>query len=141
MAASSKVNNSSFKLTESQETAITTCMKVIPAFKVVTIKGDIGSGKYTVAQEIFRRMNASVVNFDLCEVARETTSTLSNQHVVSYLDSLLVKLTTDVAPPRRNNSKRGRSDEALIDTLSIKSDPNRRGIIYIRNHTYVDVTI
>ena len=103
---------SSLVLTPSQEIAVTTCLKLLPDFKVIVIKGDSGSGKYTVVNEVVKRLNASVELFDLCELAKTTENELSSQHVGAYLDTLLLKLKN-------------------------RMDPNLIGIIYFRYYNYI----
>ena len=82
------------ELTPSQESLIATFIQLLPEFKILVIKGESGSGKYTAVNEGFKRINAIVENFDLCELAEKTKSSVSNQHVVEYLDILLSKLET-----------------------------------------------
>ena len=118
------------KLTPSQEAAVESCVKLIPVFKILVIKGDSGSGKYTVAKEVFKRLNAIVEPFDLCELARSTSQEVSNQHVVEYLNSLLHNLEqrTRAQSPGdvlRNTTKRSRSNlDKDVSNLTIhSSDP------------------
>ncbi|CAH6420843.1 AAA family ATPase [uncultured virus] len=87
----------SINVTPSQETAIKTCIKLLPEFKIIVVKGESSSGKYTVANEVFRRTNAFVEYFDLCELAEQTTPEISNQHVVQYMKALLHRLQTKMS--------------------------------------------
>lgn len=79
-------------ITSSQEKTIKNCIKLLPHFKIILIKGDASSGKYVVAKELFRRTNAIVENFDLCDFAQNLTYDLSNQHIIKYLNSLYLTL-------------------------------------------------
>lgn len=89
------------ELTPSQESLIATFIQLLPEFKILVIKGESGSGKYTAVNEGFKRINAIVENFDLCELAEKTKSSVSNQHVVEYLDILLSKLETRMKSDRK----------------------------------------
>ena len=86
-------------LTPSQELAVTDCLKLLPHFKLIVIKGETSSGKYVVASEIFRRSNASVQLFDLCELASLTSTPLSNQHIISYLNNILSRFDNGTSSP------------------------------------------
>lgn len=80
-------------LTPSQEVIAENCIKLLSEFKLIVIKGESLSGKNLIAKEIFRRTNALVEYFDLCELAQLVTSDspipLSNQHVRDYMETLL----------------------------------------------------
>src|SRR3989304_6839412 len=106
-------------LTPSQQIVMDDCIKIIPYFKIVVIKGDSGSGKYTVADKIFEQLDAIVENFDFCELARRTSNEVSSQHIVQYLESLLVKLNKrmNVGVNLKRSRKAFESDD-IQDELS-----------------------
>jgi len=118
------------ELTPSQEFLITNFIQLLPEFKILVIKGESGSGKYTAVNEGFKRINAIVENFDLCELAEKTKSSVSNQHVVEYLDILLSKLEA-----RMNDKKRKRNDSDLDNYRKIP------GIIYFRYYNRIADTL
>src|SRR5207253_251736 len=76
-------------LTPSQTTAVELCLKLLPRFKIVVIKGETSAGKFVVATEVFRQLQAEVVHFDLCEFAENLKEELSSQSIIRYLNSLL----------------------------------------------------
>jgi len=140
--------NNTFILTPSQEHTVTTCIKLLPYFKLLVIKGDSGSGKYTVATEVFKRVNATVECFDLCELAKQTKHELTNQDLVEYFESLLNRLNNkmnrtipakrhhDDDDQRDSSAKRQRHDNHVnvIHNNTIRRTP---GIIYIRNYNRI----
>lgn len=83
---------SPLQLTPSQEDIVKIGIKLLVDFKILVIKGDNGSGKYTAAKELFSRSNAVVEEFNLCELAENTPQELSNQHLVRYFNILLSRL-------------------------------------------------
>lgn len=87
--------NEQIRLTPSQDNMVETCMKLIPEFKIVVVKGDSSSGKYLTVSEVFRRLNASVELFDLCALAGKLTHTVSNQDLIEYFNSLINRIPSD----------------------------------------------
>jgi len=123
------------------------CIKLLPQFKIIVIKGDSGSGKYTAVKEVFRRIDAVVENFDLCELSERTSNELSNQHVVQYLNFLLSRLETrmnyNLVQPEigiRKAQKRYRS-EIIDDNVKLISGRKIPGIIYFRYYNRVADTL
>lgn len=108
-------NDQNIMLTPSQESVVNMCIRLIPDFKIIVIKGETSSGKYTVASEIFKRLKADVAYFDLCELARDMCHIVSNQDIIIYLNKLLDEVN------------------ALMD-YSLRKFP---GIIYIRHYNRV----
>lgn len=107
------------KLTQSQENAVTTCIDLLPEYKIILIRGDSGTGKYVVATEIFRRLDAVVENFDLCELAKSTKMEMSGQHIVEYLEIILSRVVNKL---ESSNKKSGiiyfRYYDRIADVLS-----------------------
>lgn len=125
-------------LTPSQEATVESAIKLIDHFDLLVIRGDINSGKHTVATEIFNRLHASVVKFDLCEIATSITTPLTNQSVIDYFDDLLQQVRAYVTPTNgpRHHSKRSRVEDDLAN-LSLQTSPRQLGIIYIRNYNRI----
>lgn len=139
-----KLEAASTSLTPSQESTLDTCLALISEFKILVIKGEAAAGKYTVATELFRRLDAFVELFDLCELAKHTDRELSNQDVIQYLELLLQRLNARMN--QNNTTKRRRTDiESKISELSLDQDnfaiasSQRKspGIIYIRHYNRV----
>lgn len=107
------------------------CIRLLPYFKILVIKGETSSGKYVVASEVFKRLDAVVEYFDLCELAKFTPRELSNQDLVDYLDRLLYRLNT-----RMNNFKKANkstiSDTTINDQLPL-SQSRLKGHLEILN--------
>ncbi|MEM3062369.1 MAG: AAA family ATPase, partial [Nitrososphaerota archaeon] len=114
-------------LTPSQKKVVATSVKLLSEYKILIIKGEANSGKYVVAREIFRRLNAIVENFDLCELAKRSVRELSNQDVVEYLDYLLQKL----------NGRMNNASNSLIENRNYQVARVGPGIIYIRNYNMI----
>ena len=114
------------KLTPSQESVVQNCIELLPYFKVLVIRGDSGSGKYTTAKEVFNRLDSVVENFDLCELAERTPRDLSNQHVVEYLNFLLSRLETRM------------TYDGTDPSCSRRKTP---GIIYFRHYNRIADTL
>lgn len=113
-------------LTESQESTVNMCIRLLPDFKILVIKGETSSGKYVVASEVFKRLDAVVEYFDLCEIARSTQRELSNQDLVDYLDRLVSRLNRRMnntidndSDERPRNIKRRRSQRDLLTSQTI----------------------
>lgn len=79
-------------LTKSQVNLVETCIKLLPEFKILVIKGDSASGKYVVASELFRRVEAIVELFDLCYLAKYLEHEISNQDLLVYFDELIFNI-------------------------------------------------
>lgn len=128
------------QLTPSQELVVESCIKLLPQFKIIVIKGDSGSGKYTAIKEVFQRLDAIVENFDLCELSERTSRELSNQDVVEYLNLLLSRLETrmDYLPERKN--KTCDSSYEIDHTLEL-SKAAIPGIIYFRYYNRIADTL
>lgn len=112
-----------YTLTPSQEDVVNMCIKLFSCFKIIIIKGDLHTGKHVTAMEIFRRLNAIVEPFDLCELAKQLHRELSNQDLVQYLDSLLQRVTSRMS--KNYNPALNSNEEDKI------------GIIYIRSYNMI----
>lgn len=130
------------QLTLSQQSVVESCIKLLPQFKIIVIKGDSGSGKYTAVREVFRRLDAVVENFDLCELSERTTNEVSNQHVVEYLNFLLSRLESrmNLDIIRRPQKRRRISEVDIVDDLS-STGRKIPGIIYFRYYNRVADTL
>jgi DNA polymerase III delta prime subunit len=141
-------------LTPSQQSVLESAVKLIHHYNMIVIRGDSGSGKHTVANQIFKQLNAVVIPFDLCDLAQSISTTLSNQHIVDYLERLLDRAQKYMPKPISKTSssstintypKRLRSsieDSCPIEDLqSLSLDDEFRsyqlGIIYLRNYNRV----
>lgn len=138
-------------LTPSQESTVNMCIRLIPEFKILVIKGESSSGKYVVASELFKRLNAIVELFDLCELAKQTSRDISNQDIVGYLDSLCLRLnekallrqelekvessvlTKDTCHKRRRLS----TSNSIYHNDNGRRDYSTPKIIYIRHYNRV----
>lgn len=112
-------------LTPSQEDVVNTCIKLFSVFKAIMIKGDSATGKYTVAKEIFKRLNATVEYFDIYELSKYTNKTISNQELTKYFNTLLERL----------NSRMNKSEFNHYEIGTIKRE--KIGIIYIRDYNII----
>jgi len=145
-------HNKSILLTQSQENVVDTCIKLLTQFKILVVRGDSLSGKYTTVNDLFHRLNVKVAHFDLCQLARYTPHELSNQCVVDYLDQLLHTLeepknntqkSTSQIEPNSLNIRCGHvskleNNTELSEYLGInKVIPKVRGIIYIRHYNRI----
>jgi SpoVK/Ycf46/Vps4 family AAA+-type ATPase len=112
-------------LTESQENTVNMCIRLIPDFKILVIKGESLSGKNVVAKEFFKRIGAVVEYFDLCELAKTVDRTISNQDLVEYFECLIKKLNIRMEAINPNVEK-------------LKNKKNKiPGIIYIRYYNRI----
>lgn len=131
-------------LTPSQKRVADLCVKLLPHFKILVIKGEMSTGKYIVAREVFQRVQAEVVVFDLCEFAGNLVEELSSQYIIRYLDGLLSVLlkkmdpASDLPEISRKRQRVTLSNEFVNLSLgAIKSEPKRTGIIYIRHYNRI----
>lgn len=106
-------------LTPSQEATVITCLKLLPVFKILVIKGESSSGKYVVASELFQRLRAVKVPFDLCRFAMTLDHEISNQDLTKYFEDLFRELKEKMDIERR------------------KVDSTVTGVIYIRHYNHV----
>jgi len=88
-------------LTTSQANIVDMCIRLLPEFKIIVIKGESSSGKSVVAHEIFRRLDAEIELFDLCALAKNIDHEVSNQDLLNYFDTLLINLKL-----KMNNTQR-----------------------------------
>lgn len=123
-------------LTTSQKTVVDLGLKLLPHFKILVIKGETSSGKYVVARELFRRLQAEVVAFDLCDFAGNLVEELSSQYIIRYLDGLLNVLIKNMNPGTEPSHKRQRLTNDFLN-LSLGIAPKRIGIIYIRHYNRI----
>lgn len=79
-------------LTQSQENLVQTCIKLLPAFKILVIKGESSSGKQVVAREVFERLDAVVEILDICYFAKNLDHEISNQDLIEYFGEMLGRL-------------------------------------------------
>lgn len=77
-------------LTKSQSDVLYKINMLLPYYSILTIKGDVLSGKYTILQKLIETTNCSVVNFDLTSLP-----VVSNEVIYDYLVSLERKLEND----------------------------------------------
>jgi Cdc6-like AAA superfamily ATPase len=124
-------------LTSSQNKTVDLCLKLLPRFKILVIKGETSSGKYLVAKELFQRLQAHVVSFDLCEFAGTLIEELSSQYIIKYLDSLLHILfqKMNLLESSRKRQRVNLSNDFL--NLSLGVVPKQLGIIYIRHYNRI----
>lgn len=134
-------------LTPTQYSVMQQCIKLLPIFKIIIIKGDNGSGKFTIAKEIFNQTNAIVECFDLCKLGQMISPhELSAQFFIDYLETLLFNLNNNMNNANgerslRHSLKRSRMEEiSKFSLLSLNGSRKGQGIIYIRDyHRIVDV--
>lgn len=150
-------NIPSVNLTTSQESLIQQSLKIIPHFKILVIKGESSSGKFTTVKELFIRLNAVVESLDLCTWASKLPNEISSQDIIHYLDSLLFNLNKRLNTPNNSSNsdnegmesrKRPRTtvDNAVGNafgnafgnlSLTNNSQKNCFGIIYIRHYNRI----
>lgn len=76
-------------LTPSQIETTQDIITFIQYYKVLVVRGESQIGKDTCVKAAAHHLNANVVKFSVCSLARETERALSSQDLVSYLISLI----------------------------------------------------
>lgn len=126
-------------LSPSQDKIINELPIILQKFNMVVIKGDLLTGKKFLIQEFINRHVNNVERFDICLWASSLKTNISNQHLVSYLNSLLTKLTSHNNNNNKNNKKRKLSSKDLLEQYEYMEN-DKIDLIYIENfNKIVDV--
>ncbi len=94
----------SYILTPSQINARDLCLRLIPEFKILVIKGESLSGKSIIANDISRQLNIITHHFNLCDLVKSIDHPLSNQDLIHYFSDIINNIITN--PLYQNNSNK-----------------------------------